>query len=560
MGGSKNPFLIMKSSGPRILPTKESDKKTMNNLDVKDYPTPPVSIIIPAFNQLSYCRLCVQSIFKNTDIPYNLHLIDNGSSDGVGQYFDTLKAPNVFVYHTGKNLGFSGGNNVALKNIRSGHVLLLNSDTIVPPNWLSRMLNILEVDETIGMLAPMSNYAPGVQQIENLNFNNDDEMYSFAEKLFSDYGNQHYDVPRVIGFCCLIRDKAFQQIGLLDERFGIGTFEDDDYNKRIISAGYRLCLSKGCFVFHYGSKTFTGMGIVGSTYKQLIQKNSKLFREKWEKELPNNTPAKIENISIPPEGILKSENIKKVSVIIPCYNYGSFLRECVQSVLDQTYPEIEIVVVDDHSNIATEKIVSSLSKISSKIRVFFNKKNMGRSYSRNFAIKQTNGFYILPLDADDKLHPRCVEMMVSQLEKLQSPWDIAYCGVKEFGSSTKNWFNKYDVSGLLRGNLLACTSMYKRQHWEEIGGYNENVPGYEDWEFWVNMAKHEHYAYPVPYYLFQYRKHKASQNLVDRSKGNIINRFVKNQHCDFFDFVLNSGKFVMPVAPNCPSYDVKDLT
>ncbi len=239
----------------------------------------PVDIVIPAFNQLDYCRQCVTSILQNTDVPYRLVLVDNGSTDGVGEFFDEV--PGAIVVHTGENLGFAGGINRGLAHC-TGHALLLNSDTLVPRGWLGRLLGALLQDDAIGMVGPRSNCVSGAQQIDDLHFDTLDAISAYADELHRAHGNAARDTGSLVGFCSLIRDAVLQRVGMLDERFGMGNFEDDDYGLRVQRAGYRLGIAEGAFVFHYGSRTFAGMGLVDDAWRELIARNESLFLAKWD--------------------------------------------------------------------------------------------------------------------------------------------------------------------------------------------------------------------------------------------------------------------------------------
>lgn len=238
----------------------------------------PVSIVIPAFNEVEYCRECVESIIENTAYPYKLILVDNGSTDGAGEYFDSVAG--ATVVHTGANLGFPAGVNRGLVHAE-GHVLLLNSDTRVPAEWLSRLVDVLDRHETIGLLGPMTNYVSGPQLIDGLELPFMEDVSTFAQGRWEANKGQVADVERLVGFCLLIRDKTYREVGMLDERFGIGNFEDDDYCLRARQAGYRTCVALDCFVFHYGSRTFRAMGYAAGKYNALIDANETIFCSKW---------------------------------------------------------------------------------------------------------------------------------------------------------------------------------------------------------------------------------------------------------------------------------------
>ena len=239
----------------------------------------PISIIIPAFNQLEYCRQCITSIRLATTRPYKLILVDNGSTDGVSEYFDSVEG--ATVVHAEENVGFAAGVNLGLAHCE-GHALLLNSDTLVPNGWLERLEAALLQADDIGMVGPRSNCVSGSQQIDDLQFNEMDKINAYADARANDHAGELRDVARLVGFCLLISDKVVQEIGLWDAAYGTGNFEDDDYCLRVMRAGYRLCVAEDSFVFHYGSRTFVGMGIVDHDWDALIEKNEKVFREKWD--------------------------------------------------------------------------------------------------------------------------------------------------------------------------------------------------------------------------------------------------------------------------------------
>ena len=238
-----------------------------------------VSIVIPAFNQLSYCEQCVSSIQQGTDWPYRLILVDNGSTDGVGKYFDQV--PGASVIHSATNVGFAAGTNLGLAHAE-GHVLLLNSDTVVPNGWLSRLMQSLLADPRRGAVGPCSNYVSGEQQIATPTLSSMEEINRFANDLAVRRKGVTRVTQRLVGFCLLVRDRVFDEVGMLDEQFGIGNFEDDDYCLRIMKSGYECRIADDCFVFHYGNRTFQSMGIVGDSFHALCDTNGQRFAAKWD--------------------------------------------------------------------------------------------------------------------------------------------------------------------------------------------------------------------------------------------------------------------------------------
>lgn len=239
---------------------------------------PVVSIVIPAFNQLDYCKQCLHSLLAHTTVPHKLILVDNGSDDGVGPFFDSI--PGAVVVHTGSNRGFAGGVNAGLAHCE-GHALLLNSDTIVPRHWLEPMLAVFERDDTAGLVGPRSNCVSGPQEMACPNLESMDAINALANALRREKHAMTTPVERLVGFCLLIRDRCLADLGGLDEQYGIGNFEDDDYCMRARRAGYSLLMAEDAFVFHYGSRTFQAMGLVDDAWRDLMARNAQLHAEKW---------------------------------------------------------------------------------------------------------------------------------------------------------------------------------------------------------------------------------------------------------------------------------------
>jgi len=222
-----------------------------------------------------------------------------------------------------------------------------------------------------------------------------------------------------------------------------------------------------------------------------------------------------------------------VSVIIPSFNHGEFLAEAVKSVLNQTFKSYEIIIIDDASDdeISTD---IALSFASQNIRVLVNKKNLGVCASRNRAIEQARGEFILPLDADDKIAPTYIEKAVAALESGVA--DVVYCKVMLFGAKRKDWglphFSSYNI---LFGNLVFNCALYRRKDWKEVGGYSEAfVNGYEDWDFWLSFLERQKTFYKIEEHLFFYRRHATSRNEGAKNRHNTLAKLIFEEHRDLY--------------------------
>lgn len=233
------------------------------------------SIIILTHNLLPITQMCLTSIRLHTD-NYELIVVDNGSTDGTAEYLQAQS--DVKLIRNERNLGFAKGCNQGLEIASGDTVLFLNNDTIVTPHWLTRMLKVLEADERIGIVGPVSNFVSGHQRIP-ASYTNIQEMEAFAEAHARHNANVCIEVRRVVGFCMLVRRIVLEDIGHFDERYGLGNFEDDDLCLRALGKGYRIFIAADSFVHHFGHLTTQLLG--SEVFGDLLHTNQVKAMEKW---------------------------------------------------------------------------------------------------------------------------------------------------------------------------------------------------------------------------------------------------------------------------------------
>ncbi|MEW5705489.1 MAG: tetratricopeptide repeat protein [Actinomycetota bacterium] len=233
------------------------------------------SIIILAYNQLEYTKLCIESIYRYTIPPFELILVDNGSTDGTSAYFNSIVGAKVITNKV--NLGFAKGCNQGIKIAEGDYILLLNNDVIVTECWLENMIECLESDPSIGIVGPRSNYVSGPQFIE-VDYKSIEALHSFAREFNRQGSDKWFDLDVAIGFCMLIKREVINKVGLLDERYGIGNFEDNDFCMRAKMAGYRIVCAGNTFIHHFGNRTFIGNDL---PLQNLLIENKRIFDKKW---------------------------------------------------------------------------------------------------------------------------------------------------------------------------------------------------------------------------------------------------------------------------------------
>lgn len=194
----------------------------------------------------------------------------------------------------------------------------------------------------------------------------------------------------------------------------------------------------------------------------------------------------------------------KVSVVIPCYNQGMYLDEAVTSVLDQTYQDLEIIIINDGStDTYTNKLLSDYRRPKTRV---IRSANQGLPSARNTGIEGAAGLYILPLDADDRIGREYLEKAVPVLDGSPDV-GIVYANAEFFGSRTGRWnLPEYSFDLMLAVNVIYASGMFRKDDWQNAGGYRTNMRyGYEDWDLWLSIIEKGKRVHRIPEVQFYYR-------------------------------------------------------
>lgn len=230
----------------------------------------------------------------------------------------------------------------------------------------------------------------------------------------------------------------------------------------------------------------------------------------------------------------------KVSVIIPCYNQGQYIDEAVDSILNQTYQDFEIIIVDDGSTDKfTKEKLENYHKPKTKVILT---ENRGVSAARNTAIKNSSGEYILPVDGDDKIDCTYLEQALEIIEN-NNDLTIVYCDAEFFGNETGILqLPLFNIEKFLFSNMIHVSGLFPRKAYDEIGGYDENMKdGLEDWDFWLSLIENGANVYKISKPLLKYRKYPTSrQTLLNTNLPRTIeiNSYIFDKHLSFYSKVL----------------------
>ncbi len=213
-----------------------------------------VSIVVLAYNKLEYTRQCIESIYQYTpdSISYELIVVNNGSTDGTRDYFDSL--PYAKPIHLEQNVGPVNGFNAGMEAAAGKYVACICNDFILTTNWLDNLLACIESDRNIGFVSPGANYISNYQQIRG-DYRTLAEMQEFAKAYNVSDPRKWEERVRLLPCVLMVRRDILDEVGLFDPVFYFGEFADDDLSFRIRRAGYKLIFARDTFVYHFGSVT-----------------------------------------------------------------------------------------------------------------------------------------------------------------------------------------------------------------------------------------------------------------------------------------------------------------
>lgn len=366
----------------------------------------PTSIVMVTHNQLAFTRGCLDSIRFFTDEPYELIVVDNGSTDGTPTWLK--RQPDVRLIENAENRGFPAAVNQGLNVASGSQIVLLNNDTLVTTGWLRRMLDACNQDPNIGLVGPCSNNVSGPQQIATT-YRDLAELDGFAWDWAQNHRGKIQDVERLVGFCLLIRQELLEEVGGFDERFGIGCFEDDDYCRRARNAGHRAVIAKDAFVHHFGSQTFHGSGL---DFTAILEENRLKYEQKWAADIGspsrNTETSSVVNRRSDPS-ISLNRHPQGGFVVPPCSIDLSLCmivrdnEDTIRACLESIKPYVnEMIVVDTGSADRTPVICREMG---ARVEHFPWCDDFSRA--RNESLKYARGNWIFWMDSDDTIPPEC---------------------------------------------------------------------------------------------------------------------------------------------------------
>jgi GT2 family glycosyltransferase/SAM-dependent methyltransferase len=228
--------------------------------------------------------------------------------------------------------------------------------------------------------------------------------------------------------------------------------------------------------------------------------------------------------------------VPSVTVVIACFNLGSYLDEAVDSVLRQTYQDVEILIVDDGSDDpVTRHLLASYTRPRTRI---IRTENRGVAAARNTGLSEAGGRYVSFLDADDLLEATFLERTVECLDR-DPGLAFASCWLTAFGERTFSWEpTDCGFPWLLAEDTVCTAALTRRQALVAVGGFDTSarVDGYEDWELAITLVEHGYRGTIIPESLFRYRIRpgsKSASRIRPKSHAEIV-EYVVDKHAETY--------------------------
>lgn len=238
---------------------------------------PHVSIITLTHNEWKYTKLCLTNIQRHTTHPFEVIVVDNGSTDGTLDQVQKRGHPFRLIKN-GVNRGFAAGMNRGLEEAKGDYFVLLNNDTLPSYRWLDNPLQLLKHCTKAGIVGPVSNRVIRQQKVHT-RFRSVTEVHRFCQR-YNRFDPAKWRLTKLLsGFCMVFPRQLVDDIGLLDERFGAGTYEDDDFCIRAQKAGYTCWVAGDTYVHHFGNRSFKRRG--REEFRKILRQNRQYYIYKW---------------------------------------------------------------------------------------------------------------------------------------------------------------------------------------------------------------------------------------------------------------------------------------
>jgi len=249
---------------------------------------PTVDIIIPVHEGFALTRDCIRSVIRNTHRPFRALVLDDGSSVATSRRLEELvaKDPRFELSRNERNLGFIATCNRGIAMSNADYIVLLNSDTIVTPGWLDRLVACAESDDKIAFVNPLTNESgnTSVRLAPGLN------AFTMARRIADITTRSYPNVTTGVGMCMLLRRSAIALVGAFDPIYRESYCEESDLCMRLTESGFRVVVADDVYIYHKGLGSHSE-----AQRSERYERNRKIFDSRWEPAFLRDWDAYVRN-------------------------------------------------------------------------------------------------------------------------------------------------------------------------------------------------------------------------------------------------------------------------
>jgi glycosyltransferase involved in cell wall biosynthesis len=505
------------------------------------------SVIIVAYNENESIFELLDSLRSQTEQNFEIVIVDNGLDKAVRNKLSSEASINYIT--TSSNLGPSWGRNIGASYAKGGYLLFLDADGGINNSLLSSLDDFVsEHPEAVALRGKVISKNQGSSVLTSpIHYDLGDAVVNHYPSTEGISAWERATFLRVGGFeeslyggeGIVLSYRAYEFYGIPWDSFYYvpSLILYHDYNSsesHLVKKVKRTEIARKKITLHYplmkeyislytpyhhlgsrkrSSQDLKKVSLLNNTKRQ----TDKMFNEHLDKIFESRWNNGLLDVSNP-----------DFTVVIPHYNLGEMAHEAVKSVMRQSLPDIEIIVVDD---LSTDKhSLEQLRILEDKVKVVYQKHNTGVSGARNTGIKLARAKYILCLDSDDTIEPEYLEQAYNTFEAFEDV-GVVSTWVNIFGGRNGLWKPAQNV-GLpeaLIDSPIPNASCFRKKTWSDAGGYYEGIRGYEDWHFWVSILSKSWKIKVLPYPHYNYYVRPGSKvNTSNKNAVALVSAIVRN--------------------------------
>ena len=492
--------------------------------------TLPVSVVIPVYNRKEKLAKTIAALTHST---YPLDLLevviaDDGSSDQPEELLPLFESFFDVNYVAQEDLGYrlSEVRNLGIRTAKHDCIIVLDCDMLPEPTLVEAYMKYMHVSEKAVLIGGRRYVNTDALSVENIlddidcvlqlptqrvdsgrgpigdEAPSEDWRYKFYRKTNNAKDEKYAFRWLCGGNICIHRD-LHNRIGGFDETFTAWGAEDQEYGFRLYREGAWFIPVDKAQALHQeppgGSNETDREAGKSITMDQLVEKCPAVYRKSEHGRL---------------------YEVPKLTVYIPAYNCVEYIEEAVESVLNQSFTDLEVVVCNDGSTDGTGDLLEKVYGAHPRVKII-HQENGGIGKASNSAIRAGRGEYIMQLDGDDVLLPSAAELLLGVFEQHQEDIGFVYGDTYLMDEKGKPYADAYSWSvycrsKLLEGMRIHPPRMFRRRDYNRTPGFDESMKNAVDYDFFLKLSEIAP-AYHLQTPLYLYRQHQESTSKANKS-------------------------------------------